>query len=176
MEKIDLSQKACDERLFLALMDVTINTEAWAQDTWACDKRFFTNLSELESATQKINEQLQKGVKHPCGTVACLAGNAAMAAGLVEARPDRWGEMVSFHIKEEAGEALGMNYPTSSWSEVGVALFGLDYSDAVTLFDGENTLNNLWNYAKQFNNGRVKLPKALKDRVKRIDRDREWGL
>ena len=51
-------------------------------------------------------------------------------------------------------------------------LFGLDPDDSYDLFHANNTLCDLWRIAKELTDGRVKLPKVLKDLVNRIDLDR----
>ena len=169
--RIDLSRSACDERLFLALMHITVNDRVWDPDDWLRhESGLFDDDDLLRSTVDRLNDEIQLGVSHPCGTVGSLAGHAVMAAQLAWAT--RWAGEVKFSIKEDAEYRLGVRLSTKPCFNSAATLFGLNEADATVLFDWDNTLEDLWDCAKEFTNGRVKLPKALKSRVKRIDKER----
>jgi len=148
LNHVDLTPEACDRRLFDCLVEITKNPEHWKQGSWG--------LADWSIKDSTLNEQLKTNRSWPCGTTGCLAGTAIISEGL--------GYF-------EGGNLLVKSLDRHFFSigSVGARLFGIDDRQAKWLFNGRNSLRELWNLAAEFTNGRVTMPEELGDQVSAID-------
>ena len=118
---------------------ITAHREQWKQSTWV------SNESGIEEVTAGS-----------CGTIACLAGWAVLLAG---------------HQVNQDGNVIGVDpadYPVEdlcscgcedggpSVAEVATCILGLPAGHV--LFDGSNTLNDLWRLARHYSGGEIEIP------------------
>lgn len=107
---------------------LTNNPGALCQQTW------------LEPSTTSV-----------CGTVGCLAGNAALHAGrVIKTTLPCTGETIYEPV-----------HPSGSFEALGMELLDLTESQAVSLFDGDNTLVDLWEVASNITDGEISPPPSL---------------
>ena len=157
---LDLSQKACDARLRASLLDITEHPEHWEQACWVAKW-------SQDGKDEEVAAQL-KGGGWPCGTVACLAGNAAVQARMVDFKV---GE--GYWLNEAAYALLDEHDKRHGFRELAGILFGIDgLTEQMQLFDSANTLLELWNLAELFTAGRVTVPIDLVQRVVQVSEER----
>src|SRR5215213_1548053 len=156
---IDLSQTACDARLRASLLDITEHPEHWEQACWVAKW-------PQDGKDEEVAAQL-KGGGWPCGTVACLAGNGAVRAGMVEFKIGD-----GYWLNEAAYALLDEHDRRHGFRELAALLFGIDeLAEQMQLFDSDNTLLELWNLAELFTAGRVTVPIDLVQRVVQVSEE-----
>lgn len=82
-----------------------------------------------------------------CGTQGCLAGNTVLHAGqaMWSGNEDGWTTKNGFGWSVNAGYLLGLNDAQQS-----------------LLFSSENSLWDLWNYARMISHGEIQIPPGIK--------------
>lgn len=106
---------------------------------------------ELEHVTHHPKEWnqtvwLRRWIPNQCGTLGCLAGNTVLHAGL-ELRLEPEGTympMDGYTIKHHATNLLG-----------------LTVCQANALFDGSNSLLDLWSIANRITDGEIEVPQSV---------------
>lgn len=120
------------ELLRRVLEHITAHPETWNQGVWAA------------------------GAKG-CGTAYCAAGHAVVMTGHKIDWASAYDGVAEFVIDE--GITNPAWHPTIS--EVAEAELGLTYEQAEELFEGDNTLAELWDLAEQFTDGAITPPADL---------------
>lgn len=118
------------ELLRKELQYITDHPEAWVQETW-----------------------LDPDPNSGCGSVGCLAGNAAVHAGRAILKRD------------EDGEWYEPDHPSGCFLELGAELFGINEDEAEWLFEGDNSLQELWEIASDITNGEIEVPVELREKT-----------
>lgn len=176
---IDLSQDACDTRLLNELIFITQLAETcWSQDVWG--------VTEIDRAHFYPDQWT------PCGTRGCLAGWAAVHAGLAQPalQPielEEFGDTPKYYLEitDTGAEMIHAAELTPDPREVplydirqdfhalGLVLFGLESRfAAISLFRSNHTLGSLWTSAYALTLGRIVLPRELEERVYLVDTSR----
>lgn len=159
--KVDLSREACDERLRTTLLEITEHPERWAQWTWGATYQCHT----------EFNRAVDTG-QWPCRTRACLAGTAAIRAGMA------WTDEDGMFKVNPVGDSLlarddvhvSVQY-RAPFEKLAAVLFGLSDEQTSAMTNGTNTLFELWAAAAEFTDWRVALPQHLQVQVAEIDDD-----
>jgi hypothetical protein len=112
---------------------VTAEPERWDQSTWV----HYVDRSDAEP-----------GADWTCGTTACLAGWTALHAGY---RPHPPYESV----------VVGPRGTPEDVEDLARRLLGLTPGQANLLFDGSNTLRDLWELARALTDGAIEVPPAV---------------
>jgi hypothetical protein len=130
------------DRLRRELEFVTAHPDRWKQDAWYV----LPTSSTVET---------EPGTDWTCGTTACLAGWTALHADLVPvSAPGHHPDGV--YVRDGDGH---------DWlvDDAAVDLLRLGPDEAELLFDGGNTLRDLWEYARVFTGGRIEVPPTVAD-------------
>lgn len=108
------------------LQYITDHPEAWLQETW-----------------------LSPDPNNGCGSVGCLAGNAAIHAGRAILKHDGIGEWYE------------ADHPSGDFLVLGAELFDISEDEATWLFEGDNSLLDLWVIARDITRGEIQIPAEL---------------
>jgi hypothetical protein len=145
------------DRLFNALMRITLFSESWNQEQWLGFKHLATSDVERFPHAQKvpiIN----------CQTSHCLFGQGCLDAGLIFVADP--GDDVASDVIEAADLPALLDGTLDDWcilpaSEGGAKWFEVDYDDATALSYGKNTLLDLWAISYCITDGKMALPSSL---------------
>jgi hypothetical protein len=170
MSDIDLSQDACDFRLFETLLHLTEHPERWHQDSWG----YVMNPLDKPEWVATVEHG-----EWPCGTYACLAGTAAIEQHLVTLDEDDYlvlnviGQRL---LHERPHLRTEMTHPEDDFEGITRLLFGFNAEWTRRLVSAGNTLERLWTIAHVATAGRVTLPEQLVDQVRLIDERKSAGV
>lgn len=112
------------------LQYITDHPEAWLQETW-----------------------LSPDPNNGCGSVGCLAGNAAIHAGRAILKHD------------DVGNWYEADHPSGDFLVLGAELLDLTLDEATWLFEGDNSLLDLWVIAHNITLGQIEIPAGLVETV-----------
>lgn len=133
------------DRLRRELEFVTNHPERWDQGVW------------VRPPDEALTEA-EPGVDWSCGSTACLAGWTALHA---DYRPTVCGCLLPPDVSPNTPPH---DLPVDlSAHAVARDLLGLTDRQASWLFDGNNNLRDLWEYASAFTDGAIVVPDAVRD-------------
>lgn len=114
----------------------------------------------------KQNAWLETGA---CGTVGCLAGNTALNAGYLPVRghtsfvsrervlPNEHG-LFGLIENDDGTTTTGDGVLVESVRDVAARVLSLTYTQSAALFNGRNSLYDLWRLASLFTGGEIEVP------------------
>lgn len=128
-------------RLRAVLEFVTANPERWDQGNWY-------------RLPDEAYVEAEPGTDWTCGTTACVAGWTAIQAGYVPTT-NHLGRSVLIDPN-----APGLELRVA---DVATDLLGLTYEQSDLLFFADNTLRDVWEFARVFTDGEIRVPPEVAD-------------
>jgi hypothetical protein len=139
------------DRLRRALELVTADPDRWEQGHWFELPPAYEEAAEghddAPCSVARLPVDGEPGVDWTCGTTACLAGWVTFQAGHEPST-------VIDHVVSPTGEVGFVR-------RVAQELLGLTDGQASLLFFGDNSLRDLWEYARVFTDGALEVPPAV---------------
>ena len=112
---------------------------------------------------------------HTCRTVGCFAGNVVVNAGKVAYFV--WGRFSDYYNSTETEYFTNWddipddtylydievqpNDLGNTWTDEACNILGLDYYKHQEIFDGDNTLWDVWNFARIFTRDQIQIPERV---------------